>query len=395
MGINMRTGIVTFLLIITSLLHSNIVIAQWFESTGQARIKDGNIQLAKTQAMQNALKKSLLVAGASVSSVQQVVNGLMTQDEINIRASGVVNSLELIDETHQNNLVNVTIRADIFPKQHQCHSADYKKSLLITRGNLLHREQANIGEIYSIGSVLMAELGQKLQHTSQYITPIEALKHKTNFARYKQSFNTEKLKDITMSLADLTDSQFILYANISDISFGDKSLNSWQFWQVDKFNRHLAFSIYVYNGNNGELIYQNDYHDLAPWPFNKRQTIDLHGQSFWQSDYGQMTDTLLNKVVTDLNQHMMCEATRAQILEVAGNHILINLGAKQGVQVGDTFSLLHWQNFVSDNGKVYAGYNVSPYKVEVTEVTEHTAKAKTKDDSLLGNIQRNDFAVKQ
>ena len=51
-------------------IYSTSSVGQWYESQGVATIKDGDNKAAKTQAVQNALKKALLVAGASVSSVR-------------------------------------------------------------------------------------------------------------------------------------------------------------------------------------------------------------------------------------------------------------------------------------------------------------------------------------
>jgi hypothetical protein len=62
--------------------------------------------------------------------------------------------------------------------------------------------------------------------------------------------------------------------------------------------------------------------------------------------------------------------------------------------MGDEFSLLHISNFKNDNGKHYASYNISPYKVKVTKVTKQSSTAITLDNSLLGNIQINDLAVR-
>ena len=115
------------------MVTSAITNAQWYEAQGYASTAKDSVEVARTKAMENALKKALLVAGASVSSIQQVVNGLLTQDQISIRASGSVNSIELIEELHSNDMISVTIRADIFPQEKKCFSLDYKKSILITK----------------------------------------------------------------------------------------------------------------------------------------------------------------------------------------------------------------------------------------------------------------------
>ena len=73
-----------FILALLILFSINSANAQWYEAQGKSVIMQGDNERAKTLAMENALKKALLVAGASVSSVQKTVNGLLTQNEINI-----------------------------------------------------------------------------------------------------------------------------------------------------------------------------------------------------------------------------------------------------------------------------------------------------------------------
>jgi len=170
--------IIAFLL----LLLATPLHAQWYESTGVAAIKNGNNDLARTKAIENALKKALLVAGASVSSVQQVVNGLLTQDEINIRASGSINSFELIEETYTDNKIEVTIRADIFPQERQCYSSDYKKTLLLTKSTLKHREHANIGGIYALDKALTKRLSNAINQHGMYLDTKLSLRNTPAFS---------------------------------------------------------------------------------------------------------------------------------------------------------------------------------------------------------------------
>ncbi|WP_281556546.1 flagella assembly protein FlgT [Thalassomonas sp. RHCl1] len=386
----MRQWLVIFALVVSSFS----VNSQWYETQGQAFILDNDKATARTQAMENALKKALLVAGASVSSVQQVVNGLLLQDELSIRASGSVNSIEIVDESYSGNQVNITIRADIFPQEKQCFSADFSKSLLLTKSNLIHREQANIGEIYALDAMLMKVLSKKLKSDSQYIKTKLALKNKTNFSRLNQSLAYEEIKALSMSLANLTDSQYILFTEIADLSFANENNNQWQFWQENIYDRHLGLSFYLYNGINGEMILEKQYQRKAPWTFGRRQVVDLAGRDFWQSHYGLMTEQTLNEFVRLLDENMMCEPTRGKIVKVSGNELTFNLGSQHGVKIGDEFSLLHLNNFEADNGKQYAGFNVSSYKVKVTQVNRQSASATTTDDHLLGNIQVNDLVVR-
>jgi hypothetical protein len=368
--------------------------AQWYEAQGHAVIVQGNNKAARTLAMENALKKALLVAGASVSSVQQVVNGLLTQDELNIRASGTVSSFELIDEIYTDNTVTVNIRADIFSQDKQCFSSDYRKSLLITRSHLMQREQANIGEIYQLDSAVMQQLAKKINKEGLYLDTKLALSNKTDFSLLNNSLQAEKIKNLSMSLASMTDTQYVLYSEINDISFEQEATNSWQFWQEDNFNRQFSMTLYIYDGNNGELIFDKQYQHSANWPFGKREKIDVSSRIFWRSQYGVTVNQTLNDMITDIDENMMCQPTRGKIVYLTGNTITINLGKRHGVKVGDEFSLLHSKNLITDSGKSYAGFNVSPYTVKVTQVSQQSATAIVSDKHLLGNIQIEDLAVR-
>ena len=107
-----------------------------------------------------------------------------------------------------------------------------------------------------------------------------------------------------------------------------------------------------------------------------------------------MIDSLLSRTVNDIDENVMCEPSQGKIVQVQGNTITINLGRHHGVKMGDEFTLLHSNSFTSQQGKRYSGYNISPHKVKVTQLTRQTATAITLDNDLLDNIQINDVAVR-
>jgi len=390
----MRT-ITQIVVLVISLLITNFTCnAQWYEAQGHASTDKDSVEIARTKAMENALKKALLVAGASVSSIQQVVNGLLTQDEISIRASGSVNSIELIDEFHSGDMISVTVRADIFPQDKKCFSLDYKKSILITKSHLTQRQQANIGKVYQLDSAIIRQLNKKLDKQSNYSNGKLLLKSSTEFSRLNASFNEKKIRQLAMSLANTTDSQYVFFSEINDISFEQARSNSWKIWQQGTYPRNFDFTVYLYNGLSGEQIWQKNYQNTAVWDFNKRVSVDVNATSFWQSEYGSMINSLLDNMINDIDDNVMCEPSEGRIIQVKGNQLTINLGRHHGVKIGDEFSLLHSTNFTSDQGRSYAGYNISPYKVKVVKLTKQSATATTLDNSLLDNIQINDLAVR-
>jgi hypothetical protein len=53
-------------------------------------------------------------------------------DRFEIRASGEVNNIELINEIYNDDYVTVSIRADIFPQFALCSASDYIKNIVTT-----------------------------------------------------------------------------------------------------------------------------------------------------------------------------------------------------------------------------------------------------------------------
>lgn len=382
------------LTVVMTIVFSLPAQAQLYQAQGHAVIDNGDTSKARTKAIEDALNKALLVAGASVSSVQQVVNGLLTQDNISIRASGIVSAIELIDEIHSGDSITVNIRADIYPQEKQCFAADFRKSLLLTKSHITYREQANIGKIYALGNAVINNLSKKLHSNSQHIDVKSILTQKTQYSRFKKNMQSEKIKQLAIALTDNTNSHYVLFSEINELSFDQESTNSWQFWQQSIFKRKFTISFYLYEGVNGELAYQEQFSDIAPWTFNKRASVDINSPNFWQSQYGQMVDGVLQRAVKELDNNIICEQVRAKIVQVAGNVMTINLGSEHGMKVGDELSLLHKSSFISSDGLTYTSFNLSPYKIKIDQVYRQSAKASTTDGSLLDNIQINDLAVK-
>ena len=150
---DMLTTLLTwvFLVLISMPIPTN---AAWFEATGQAVINNGNKALAKKQATHEAVKQALMFAGASITSVQAMSNGLLENDRFEIRSGGEVNDLALISETYHDDYVTVVIRADIFAQRTQCDAAQYKKRLVSTWFPIRDRQQGITGGLTGFGQTV-------------------------------------------------------------------------------------------------------------------------------------------------------------------------------------------------------------------------------------------------
>lgn len=365
-------------------LKSNAV---WFEASGQAAIENGNKALARQVATQEAIKQALLFAGASVKSVQEMTNGLLQQDRLEVRSYGEVNKLQLINETYHNGYVSISIRADIFAQDAQCDASDYQKSIATTLYPIRNRQQAAVGGIFELGEVLPSKLKSQFKQSQHArIKNIEPI--------YPQNSN-QNMGYLITELARKSNSQFVLMAQVTELSVAQAPSNGLAFWRDSMPVRHFGFDVSLYNGQTGELIFSEEYIANAKWQFDMHSHVDPHSEILWQSDYGKSIDAILEQVSQEIDEKISCLPAYGRVLNVANEQLKINLGASQGVQKGDQLTLFQLNQFQDPDSRDYLQYQLHPVKVTVRQVFSQTAIASASDGSFLANIQPNDFVARQ
>lgn len=375
------------------LLPSGHIHAQWIEATGSAEVRRGGKAEARNLAVQNAVKDALLFAGASVSSVAKVTDGLLTQDQFKISSHGSIRHLELVDELHQGGYVSVTIRADIVAEEEkQCFNADFKKSVAITQLSLSHREQAKIGRLYDIGKVASKRLFNLMYKDSPNVLARPWYQQKLNNQTSFEQYYDHDLKLID-TIGFSSESQYVLLGRVKDLSFGEQTSSDVLFWRDTATERFFAIDVMLYNSSTKELIYREEFEAVADWTVDKRRSVDVNSRKFWESDYGAAIDRLLEQVKTGIEDVVYCQPLQGKIVKVDDNQIQFNLGVQHGVEQGQVFSIIHQSHFINENGKHLPRFVISPYQVEVIDVYGKTAVAKSVGDELLGNIQITDHVI--
>lgn len=378
--------------LLLALLTSIPAQAQWVESSASAPVRNGDKATAKNKAVQDAIKEALLFAGASVSSVQQVTDGLLTQDELKITSHGSIQQLELVEELYQQGEVWVTIRADVIPEEKQCFSADFKKSVAITQFQLVNREHARIGGLYQIGHAFSQRLFNQLHQDSTSILARPWLQQKIDSrASFSQYYDNDRR--VIDTIGESSESQFVLLGEIIDLSFGDQTSNDLAFWQEKQTERYFAIDLLLYNTSTKEQIFRQQFDTEANWLNTKQKRINLSGRKFWQSGYGAAINELVSEVQTAIEEVVHCQPVQGKIVKVDDNQIQFNLGADHGVSKGQVFSIVHQSHFITENGKHLPRFVISPYQVKVTDVYTKTSIAHSVDDELLGNIQTTDHVI--
>ncbi|WP_405128070.1 flagellar assembly protein FlgT [Pseudoalteromonas sp. PB2-1] len=373
-----------------TLVFSNNSLAQWFESTGHAAIKDGDTSQAKSAAMKDAITQALVFSGARVSSVQTLVDGVLTQDQLKISSHGEIQKIELISEDRHNDTYAITLRLDIFPQAEECPANKYAKFIAITQSQLANREQARMGQIFDVNKAISEQLYTRLSNTQMaakptayYNVPLRV----DHFFTQQYDYSDALLEEITSR----SNSQYVLLSRIRDLSVNRKLNNDYAFWQDDSFKRAYKADYVLFDGTTYEKLWQKSYQTEGIWPYKKTDIIDVYSDRFWETDYGQAISEVNQTLTYDLQAAMACLPTQGKILHIENGKLIINLGKAHGLQQGELLNIAH-HNYMTD-----AQGNKLPHKittlnqVKITQLYQQSAVAMSIDEQPLPNIQINDI----
>lgn len=370
-------------------LFSPNTIAQWYESTGHASIKNGDISGAKSAAIKDAITQALVFSGARVSSMQTLVDGVLTQDQLKINSHGEIQKIEMISEDRTSDQFAITLRLDIFPQQEHCPANQFTKFVAITQTQLINREQARMGQIFDIDKATSEALYKTLSKSAMNAKPTAYFNFPirvSEFFNQQYDYSNVLLEEISSR----SNSQYVLLSQIVDISNSDKLNNSYAFWQDETYQRSYKVDFALFDGTTYERLWQKSYRSQAIWPFEKTKIIDVYSEKFWSSDYGQSIADINQTVSYDLQAAMACLETQGKILHIENNKLIINLGTAHGIEKGQRLSIAH-HNYLTD-----AAGNKMPHlittlnQLQVEQVYKQSAVAVSVDQQPLPNIQIND-----
>ncbi|GAA0537583.1 flagellar assembly protein FlgT [Rheinheimera aquimaris] len=349
--------------------------AAWYEATGQAFISQGDVEQARQQAIDDAVKRAALAAGASVRSTQVVLNGVLQQEQLGVSSQGEIKQLQLITEQQQDDLITVTLRLDIEAQGSSCEGNIYRKPLLLSQVQLHARQDAIYGQLFELG----ADVTNQLKLHMQDYSPAALVKP------MQQSVTAQQLVYPDTDRMFRQGNQYILLAQINDLSLG-QSTN--RFWQQSQKERFFSLQVNLYDLFEQHLVFQQEYRTSASWPYESKSTPASHSQAFWQMPYGQKIDHLLSAVAEDVQRQLQCEPLLSSIRQVKDNQVMLEIGKIHGLQPGDELQLFQLQRHPTSPGiKRLIKEAVS---LKVTDLSEQHAWA-SGSTKLLKHIQQGDI----
>lgn len=269
-----------------------------------------------------------------------------------------------------------------------CHS-NIKANIVVPQAQMHDRSQLRYGQIGDFEQHLSQRLTQRLNLNLQHGSTLTFSNERLDFS---PSLSPTHSTRIPNWLNTITNSQYLLIPSIDNITT-ENTRYVFGLWETSP-ERQFVMTLSLYHGISGELIWQKRYETQAEWEFSLTTQVDSASQTFWQSEYGQNIDTVLSHVSQDLDIALACRPVIGQVIARHGNNILINLGRRNGVKVGDSFRVV-LQNQVQDRLNMERITAVDTHvHITIDQVSENIAQSHLSSRDAMSNIQINDLILK-
>ncbi len=371
---------------------SHVAFAQRIEVSGQASIVDGNIDKAREAAINQALNYASLKAGVNFNSRQTINQGNLTQNAFQVQRMGEAKNIEVVSEIITSTDITVSLRLNLESQKvvQQCHSQQLKAALMIPQATMRDRSQLRYGQLANFEQALSQQYGAVINSMSEFsfahMHAEEKLDHKNQLINFRGN-------RIPSWLGEITDSQYILQPEILDISTEPNQSSMFGLWS-DYPQRQINLRFTLFHGISGEKVWSKDYAATAEWAFDKDETVSPTTKRFWSSTYGQSMNQLFQQSTQDIDNLLNCRPLLGQIVAKQGNRIIINLGRKNNVKMGDNFQIVLQQNIPDRVNLMRAVATKNRATVTIEQVSEESATAVLEGIGSTGNIQVQDIVIK-
>jgi len=365
--------------------------ARVVEAQGSARIVNGDTDAARKRAIENALQQALLMTGSSISSVQSIVDGVLSTNQTQVSATGDVERVNIIREEVRGDRMFVVLQAEIWNRDNSCQADNYKVALTVVPFELSNREHGAFGQVWSLGKVAADRLTREIASRSDRIFVSHTLSRNTGLNDALNQLNLEQLGMMAREIGMANDSQYVVFGLFDDLSMVEIE-RGWGYLDSD-YRRNYALTLYLLNASSGELLTRARVNDIEAWTYDRNEAVDVAANEFWDKPFGAALMTGIEDLAAGVRDQLRCKPTRGRVVWQQDNQIQFNLGEQHGVRVGDQLKVVHPSNFVDNEGLYRQKWQVSEFTVEVTQVQHNTAVAELNGDGILTNVQVNDWVI--
>lgn len=334
------------LLLCWLLAGSTGVPALVLEGVGHATIHNGDLERARAEARQAALRNLALQYEARVSTRDTMENGVLTQSRTELAAHARARNVQVLHEQRSGNLLRLTVRADMSAQNAACQALEasrLRKRVAITGFPVLYPEQAEVGELGDAGEVLPQQLQARLASRGQVqvltASRLSLFGDLASAPTWQQGDN--RLSNVPAVARELG-AQFVVAGVIRDLGLSDPSAWQSSVWggfkrsigAVDQGRRFVA-DLMIFDGFSGAPVYQERFATEADWRATAGRSTGFGSAGLEGTAYGQAVAQVLDRMASAIDDALACQPFMTRISHVDGRAVTLASGATAGLRPGD------------------------------------------------------------
>ena len=377
--------------------------AEWIQVTGKASLSHGRYDVAREQAMKDALRQAAYQYGMNVDSQQTIENGQLKEDTLNLSSRAQVKQSVIHSETEEDGYLLLTLNVDMVnqPLCEASQASHYKKKVAVLGFSLQVPSQVNMGGLVDIERGLASQLSQQLKVRDELVVYEQSQVAMHADLRNAPSHYSEQLTlTHAADYAKQAGVQFVVSGVIRDLSMEDPDAFSTDYWTKLKRlanqanqNRRFIVDVFVHDGFSGAIVWQKQYTTEGKWQIDLYDKVGFSSSELLNSEYGQRVVSLIEKIAGNITEQIHCQPFMTRISRVEGKTLHFSAGASSGIRPGDTFALYRTSNFY-DSDRL-SGVDLENVKtaLSVTQVHPNFSSGTISVDPGRLNIQEDDLLV--
>ena len=365
-----------------------VASANWVEVTGKAYIENDNVELARQNAIDDALLNADFKYGVHVSNQYEIKDGkLVNATSTSNQRTRESTEFELTDEDVDGDELSVDIRVfvDGLTLNNEPKSL-YKSRIFVPQTIVTQPQQLTYGQIHGIGRSLSKKLATSIDQQAKAAFSESYPDDKLNFAPSKSHTNDQRLPQW---LGTKTEAQYVLIPELIDVSVEHES----PFGMFSSTTRQFAIQLSLFHAISGEKVWNKSYRTASEWEFDRNEIVSTTSNRFWASEYGKKVSRVLQQVARDLGRLVTDRPLMGQIIAKKQNQLLLNVGRNHGLNVNDTLNVILKRDLPDRLQAIRIIAESSNAKVTVKQLTEDTALVSWSNHNIIENVQIGDIAI--
>ncbi|MBE0486205.1 flagellar assembly protein T N-terminal domain-containing protein [Marinobacter sp.] len=341
-------------------LCAGVVNAAMLEGVGHANIRENNLDQARAEARQAAMRDLALQYEASISTEDTLENGKLTQSQTRLSARAQLRNATIIDEYRSGNLLRVIVRAELAgaADRASCKAGDasgLRKRVAVTGFPITMPAQGGSQALDDAGEKLPQALVARLQAQGRMqvlgATSLQLFGNLADAPTSQKNLTANHLTNV-VQLARELGAQFVVSGVIRDIGLSDP--NAWGSSITNRMQRRAGLvdttrrfeaEVMVFDGFSGSPVFQQRFATSAHWDPKGSGSGGFASAGFEKSEWGQAVTGVIDDMTAAVNNALACQPFMARVTRVEGDRVTLASGATAGLQPGDELNIYRSQRY--------------------------------------------------